>query len=153
MNTQNKLEEYNNKFVELVNEESIKECIEYLPEKEQDESIFRETLKGLSVKIQWSEDQTYKDDKNRNGYIVKVSREGKKTIKFNYWTSQVDTWEHKKPNLYDILTCIALDGTIDDPADMGIDPIEEKKLYNAVIKQREKILKVFDQMELYSFPS
>lgn len=150
-------EQYNNKYTELVNKQSIIECLEYVADKVSNDDLdammaFLESMKGLSVQVKFSENLKYKDDMNRNGYIIKVSRNDK-VIRFNYWVSKVDTWEHKMPSLYDILACIGLDGTIDDPTDLGFDEIEDKKKIQQIKKHTEKILTLFDVSELYSFPN
>jgi hypothetical protein len=109
-------------------------------------------------------DRYFPEDKDiRDIYRIKVERKDKGTATFRYGASMVDTWAHKRPELYEIFSSIASDysygqaNTFEDFSEefgymFDHNEREIKKQYTKAKRQFLKLEKLFDESEIYSFP-
>jgi hypothetical protein len=153
-------EEYSTKFVNLLTEDQILECLKGIDDESRKD--FLETLQTVNfVKAKYVGLETFGEDSQyeTNTYLIKIKRNGK-TISFKFHNSYNDTINMVTVNLYDILSCVASDGTYETETFSGFcseleydeDSRKAFKMWKVVKKQQDKILSIFEQDELYSFP-
>jgi hypothetical protein len=100
------------------------------------------------------------DQHYRDIYRISIARMNVKAS-FMFGASIVMTNEHEQPDLYDIMTSInsdysaAVNGKQEfyDNMELDEDSIRAKKMWTKLEKHFDKLSKIFDESEIWSFPS
>lgn len=161
MNNQNQLVEYTKKPINLLTKEQLDKCLEYT----EDKQPFLDIMGSIEyIKITYLKQEIPPFSDNFPYYVNKyrVSIKNKNGNKFNsvFYSSYNDTINHILPSLYDILTVIASEGTMETNTlqdfcnELGYDINEPKitRTYKALLKYQKNLEKVFDIDDLYLFP-
>ena len=142
----------------LVNEESVNKCLEYVSEGKE---LFKDIIKSLKVTTKLLDTNYFFDDDKdiRNIYRVFITRKGK-TISFKFGDSIDATLKGEEPSLYDLLTIVSSeydfnDSTFEEFCDefgYDIDSRKAEKIYKNWTKQNIKFKKIFQDSEIEVFP-
>ena len=143
----------------IINEESINKCLEYV-EDESKES-FKEIVKGLNVSVSDPEYRKYfpEDKESRNVYKVTLKKNGHQAT-MTFGQSIFKTMDNEDPSLYDILTTIGSELTMEDESfeefcsEFGYDSDSRKaeKQFKGLQKQNRRLSKVISKTEAYNMP-
>lgn len=129
----------------------------------QDVEILSKVLAETKVRVRYLRTGRYfpEDTEVRDIYAFSIMRENKPKIIVKFGASLQSTWNHERPGLYEVLTSIEADytageyGTFEEFCDnLGYETDSRKaeKTYNAVMRQHEKLSRVFESAEILSFP-
>ena len=155
-------EEYTGRSINLLNQNEINHCLEYVDDDYKER--FLKTMKELeSFNIKYVGRKPFDEDDSdsHNTYKVIVKRADKRVNLATFKQSTNDTYNNIQPSLYDILTCLKMDGTTETDNftdfchEFGYDVsnyTKAQKIFKAIIKEKEKLFKIFSYEELESFP-
>lgn len=155
-----------------INVRSISKCLQYVggsspPDFDEDYftnvETFMEMIKELKVNINYVGNDLYFDEDRdyRDIYNITVKRKSKDAkISFRFGTSLMMTWNHEKPDLYDILTSISCDYSLGAEGyeeycanfDISDDSIKGLKRWKKIEERYEKLQSMFDESEIWSLP-
>lgn len=100
------------------------------------------------------------DKEYRDVYSITVKRDNKK-ISFKFGASMQMTWNHEKPDLYDVLTSIQSDWSVGNEGyqeycanfEVSEDSVKGLKTWKKIEKQFNKLNSMFEEAEIWSMPS
>lgn len=169
IDVQDREETYSEKYINLLTPEQILECLKYVNSDEPEQlerNNFLDIMEKLeSVRAKYIGQKTPEFSEQReqptNTYNIIVK--GKNGVKFSmkFYNSLNDTWNNKTVGLYDILTTIGSEGTINTNSfedfcdELGFDYDSRKahKAFNELQYLQRNISKIFDKTDLYDFPN
>lgn len=158
-------EEYTSKPINLLTKEQLDKCLENIEGNITAKDPFLKTMEEIQyVKVKYltqqvppfSEDFPY----SVNKYRVTIKHKNGNRFSSVFYSSYNDTINNIAPSLYDILTVVASEGTMEtssledfcDEFGYDIDEPKTKRSYKALIKYQSNLSKVFDTDDLYYFP-
>lgn len=102
----------------------------------------------------------FPEDKEERRTLRITIKRGKEFISFSFGMSLKETEENTPPDLYSIIACMGSDyhcpATFPEfcaEYDYNVDSIKDFKLFQGVLKQAEKLHKIFTEEEISVFPS
>lgn len=153
--------EYSNKPVNLLTKEQLDKCEKYTEDRQPFLDIM-ESIEYVKITYLKQEIPPFSDDFPYYVNKYRVSIKNKNGNKFNsvFYSSYNDTVNHILPSLYDVLTVVASEGTMEtntledfcNELGFDIDSRRAYKTYKALLKYQKNLEKVFDIDDLYLFP-